>query len=207
MADTKTTGLTGLTAPALTDLLYAVDDPGGTPVSTKLEITALQTLLGRSMTPIIFYPADNSPPSSNFATLDLRNAHMVLDFDTTTGESAVFTGILPLSYGGGGITVEVAYSMESATTGTCGFTVEVERVGDSQQDIDSDSFATAATITAVTVPGTTGHVDVVSVNISNGANMDSVAAGEQFRLRITRDVASDTAAGDAELHWVRVREQ
>jgi hypothetical protein len=37
--------------------------------------------------------------------------------------------------------------------------------------------------------------------------MDSLAAGEAFRLRIRRDVANDNAAGDAELLSVTMREQ
>src|SRR3989304_1435149 len=90
-------------------------------------------------------------------------------------------------------------------SGTVGFTVEIERIGDSVLDVDGDSFAGAQTITAVTVPGTTGHVDVISVAITDGANMDSLAAGEQVRIRIARDVANDTATGDAELHWAQGR--
>ena len=35
MADTKTTALDAFT-PILTDILYGVDDPGGTPVGKKL---------------------------------------------------------------------------------------------------------------------------------------------------------------------------
>jgi dTDP-4-dehydrorhamnose 3,5-epimerase len=36
--------------------------------------------------------------------------------------------------------------------------------------------------------------------------MDSVAVGELFRLSVTRDAASDDAAGDLELHAVELRE-
>src|SRR5512139_3118750 len=121
---------------------------------------------------VYFYPQDNEPPATSYATLDTRNAHPVLDFDDTAAESAVWTGVLPATYNGGGITVAVAYSCTSATTGTVGFTVAIERIGDSQQDVDADSFATAQTITAVTVPGTSGFVDVINVAITNGANMD-----------------------------------
>ena len=152
-----------------------------------------------------FYPASNEPPTSNYATLDTRNSHPVLDFDDTTAEAAIFTGVL-FGYGGSGMTVSVGYSMTTATSGTCGFTVEIERIGDQVLDIDSDSFASAQTITAVTVPGTSGFVDVVSVAISDGANMDSLATDEQFRLRLTRDVANDNASGDAEVHWISVEE-
>jgi hypothetical protein len=45
------------------------------------------------------------------------------------------------------------------------------------------------------------------VNVADGAAIDGLAAGEQFRIRIKRDVANDTATGDAELHFVRVQEQ
>ena len=36
--------------------------------------------------------------------------------------------------------------------------------------------------------------------------MDSVAVGEAFRLKITRDAASDDATGDAEILAVEIRE-
>jgi hypothetical protein len=178
-----------------------------TTVVANLNVDRVDGYHAKDLWDLIFLPQDNEPPTSNPATLDLRNNHPVLDFDTTTAESAIFSGRLPRTYAGGGITVEVHYSMATATTGTCGWTIEIERIGDSQLDVDADSFATAQTITAVTVPGTSGHVDVVSVNISSGANMDSLAAGEFFRIRVKRDVANDTASGDAELHMVTIKEQ
>ena len=49
MADTKTTALDAFT-PILTDILYGVDDPGGTPVGKKLTITALRTLVEANLT-------------------------------------------------------------------------------------------------------------------------------------------------------------
>lgn len=175
---------------------------GGTGSSTAAAARRALGLVELNM----FFPCDNEPPASNYATLDLRNVHPVLDFDATTNESAVFTGRLPSTYGANGVTVDIAYSMTSATSLTVDWDVEFERIGDSQLDIDADSFAAANSVDDTTVPGTSGHVDVVSVTFTDGADMDSVAAGEQFRIRITRDAASDDATGDAELHWVRVRE-
>jgi hypothetical protein len=147
-------------------------------------------------------PLQNEAPSTNFATLDSRNGHPCLDFDTTTQEAAIFSGVLPTDYSGAGITVVVFCSLTSATSGTVGWDVAIERMDASSLDIDADSFASAQTITAVTVPGTSGQLLKMTVNISNGANMDSLAAGELFRIRIRRDVANDTAAGDAELLFV-----
>lgn len=155
---------------------------------------------------LVFMPNDNEPPSSNYATLDTRNAHPVLDFDTTTQETAIFSGVLPRNYGGGGITVYVHAMLSSATSGTLGWDVSFERMSDATTDLDSDSFASAQTITATTVPGTSGVVLVLNVAVSNGANMDSIAVGEAFRLRIRRDVANDSATGDAELLAVELKE-
>lgn len=154
----------------------------------------------------VLHPYGTEPPASNPAVFDVRNAHPVLSFDTTTQEVAVWTVIMPRNYAGGGITVYVHWAAASATTGTIGWDVSIERIGDGSQDIDSDGFATAQTITAVTVPGTTGNVDITNVAIANGADMDSVAAGEAFRIRIRRDVANDTAAGDAQLVMVEIKE-
>lgn len=155
---------------------------------------------------LTFGPLDNEPPASNFATLDSRNGHPCLDFDTTTQEAAIFSAVLPRNYAGGGITVYIHFAMTSAESGTCGWDVAFERIGDGQQDVDSDSFATAQTVTAVTVPATTGLVDIVNVAVTNGANMDSIAVGELFRLRVRRDVANDDGAGDAELYFVELKE-
>lgn len=155
----------------------------------------------------VFSPRGNEPPSSNFASLDTRNTQVVLDFDTTTQEAAIWSGVMPYNYAGGNLTVYVHYSLTSATSGTCGWDVTFERIGSGSQDTDSDGFATAQTVTAATVPATSGNVAVSSVTCTAGAaGTDSVAAGEKFRLRLRRDVANDTAAGDAEVHAVVVRE-
>lgn len=155
---------------------------------------------------LIFTPQCNEPTSSNYATLDLRNAHPVLDFDATTNESAVFSGVMPRNYGGGGVTVYLHYAMTSATSGDIDWDVAFERIGDQQLDIDADSFAAVNSVDNTTVPATSGNVDIVNVTFTDGADMDSVAVGEGFRLKVTRDAASDTATGDAELRFVEIKE-
>jgi hypothetical protein len=154
----------------------------------------------------IFTATSNDPPATNYATLATRNAHPVLQFDATTQESALFTAVLPRNYAGGGVTVYIHWTAATATTGTIGWLVSFERMSDDTTDLDSDSFATAQTVTAATVPGTTGVMKVTNVAVTNGANMDSIAVGESFRLKVDRDVANDTAAGDAEIHAVEIKE-
>ena len=153
-----------------------------------------------------FTPLQNEPPSSNYATLDYRNNRPVLDFDTTTQETAIFTDVLPRHYSGNGITVYLVWAATSATTGTIGWDVSIERTDAGTLDIDADSFASAQTVTAAAVSGTSGITSTTNVAITNGANMDSLAVGEAFRIRIRRDVANDTATGDAELLAVEIKE-
>lgn len=162
--------------------------------------------MATGQTLLVFLPADNEPPASNYATLDFRNNHPVLDFDTTTQETAQFSAVLPRSYSGGGITVYIHWAATTATTGTIGWDVAFERIGTGSQDIDSDGYATAQTVTAATVPATSGNVAVSNVAVTNGANIDSIAVGEAFRVRVRRDVATDTATGDAELVAVELKE-
>jgi hypothetical protein len=73
-------------------------------------------------------------------------------------------------------------------------------------DMDADSFATAQTPTAITVPATSGVIQEISIPFTNGAQMDSLAAGEMFRLKLTRDPANDTSTGDLQLLSVVVKE-
>lgn len=156
---------------------------------------------------LIFTPLNNEPPSSNPATLDTRNQHPVLDFDDSTNESAVFSAVMPRNYAGTtGVTVYIHYAMASAEADTIDWDVAFERIGDQQLDIDGDGFAAANSVDNTTVPGTSGLVDIVNVTFTDGADMDSVAVGEGFRLKVTRDASSDDATGDAELVFVEIKE-
>ncbi len=155
---------------------------------------------------MLWNAASNKPPASAAATVDTRNQHWVLDFDGSANEDAIFSGVMPQHYAAGGVTVRIGYSMSSATSGDIDWDAAFERIADGVLDVDADSFATANSVDTTTVPGTSGLVDVVSITFTNGADMDSVAVGEQFRLKITRDATNDSATGDAELHWVELQE-
>ncbi len=155
---------------------------------------------------LIFTPLHNEPPASNPATFDTRNAHPVLDFDASTNEDAVFSGIMPRNYAGGGLTVYLHYAMSTAISNDIDWDAAFERIGDQQQDIDSDGFAAVNSVDNTTVPATSGLVDIVSIAFTDGADMDSIAVGEGFRLKVTRDAASDTATGDAELRFIEIKE-
>lgn len=155
----------------------------------------------------LFTPASNQAPATNYATFNTRNGHLVLEFDTTTQETAIFAGVMPRNYAGGGLTVYLAWMAATATAGTIGWDVTFERDNDANHDLDADAFATAQTVTAATVDAASGKVKTTNVAITAGAaGTDSVAAGEPFRLRVRRDVANDTATGDAQLLSVEIKE-
>lgn len=155
----------------------------------------------------VFTAQANQPPAANYATPDVRNAHPVLDFDAAADESAIFGSVLPRHYAGGGLTVTIAWMATSATTGDVVWNADVERHSDDDVDLDSDSFAGANAATGTTASAT-GEVQYTAITFTDGADMDSLAVGESFRLKITRDAdnGSDTMAGDAELLSVEVRE-
>lgn len=155
-----------------------------------------------------FLPADNEPPSASYATLDIRNGHPVLDFDAAADEIAIFSGVLPRNYAGGGITIKLHLMATSATSGTSRWLTAIERM-DTGTDLDADSFATANSA-GVASTGTAGAPFNLDIVHTSGAQMDSLAAGDPFRLKVTRDAdgtsGTDDMAGDAELVAVEIRE-
>lgn len=155
---------------------------------------------------VIFTPFAHEPPAASGAIHDIRNRHPVLDYDASVPVSGIWSSIMPQHYGGNGTTVFVHYSMSSTETNDTDWDISYERVGDQVQNVDTDGFAAAQSVDNNTVPTTSGLVTVVSGLFTDGAEMDNVTAGDQFRLAVVRDAASDTATGDAELHAVEIRE-
>lgn len=145
-------------------------------------------------------------PAANYATFDTRNNHVCLDFDAAADEACYFEGVLPRHYAGGGLTVTLIWAASSATSGVTRWDVAIER-HDTGTDLDADSFAADASVDA-TASGTSGALVYTSLTFTSGAAMDSLAAGEHFRLRVNRDAnhANDTMTGDAELFGVEIRE-
>jgi hypothetical protein len=140
-------------------------------------------------------------PSTNYPTLDLRNGHVVLDFDDTTDETTYFFGLLPAHYGGGDFTAVVKWMATTATSGDVDWEAAFERHS-SSVDLDSDSFGTDGTASQTTA-ATNGAVSTASISVSPAT---TPAAGESFRLRINRNANADDMVGDAELLSVELRE-
>jgi hypothetical protein len=163
--------------------------------------TMTATASGGSKTYAVFTAEHNQPPATSFATLDTRNSIAVLDFDDASTESAVFVGIMPEGASlGSGLIVNLDFMATTATSGNVRWSVAFERCN---TDLDSDSFDTATAAT-VAVASTSGVVAVGSITCTA---IDSIAAGDLFRLRVQRLGADslDSASGDIELVAVEVR--
>lgn len=150
---------------------------------------------------------DGLPPSTAFAVLTRRNNHFVAGFDAAAIENLDFADVLDRKYSGGGLTLVLGWMSASAITGDVVWNAQIERHQDNIDDLDVDSLATAQAATGTTASAT-GELKYTTITFTNGANMDSLAIGEDFRLRITRDAtnASDTMAGDAQLKSIELRE-
>ncbi len=144
-------------------------------------------------------------PATSPAAAGSRNEHPVINFDDAIAESIVFHGVMSNDYSGGALLVDVDW-VAGATTGGVTWNAQFERIGPAGQDIDTDSFAAAVAGTSTT-SGTSGVVTRTSITFTN-AEADSLAAGDAFRMRITRDVgdAGDTLVGDAQLLRAVIRQ-
>lgn len=123
---------------------------------------------------------------------------LVLAYDGTSDEAAMFHCPYAPTYGSGNITVSVRFKMDTATSGAVVWEAAVcARTPGDSVDVDGDAFATAAT-DAETVPGTAGYEDLAEITVTA---TDSIATGDELYVRIRRDAdnASDTASGDAHL--------
>jgi hypothetical protein len=157
---------------------------------------------GGTKTYAVFTAEHNQPPATAFATLDTRNSIAVLDFDAATDESAVFVGVIPEGASlGSGLKVFIHWMASTATSGNCRWGVQFEKSG---TDLDTDSFDTATEAHSA-ANGTSGIETVTEITATA---IDSLAAGNRFRLKVFRnadDATNDTMTGDAELIAVEVR--
>lgn len=156
-----------------------------------------------------FVAASNEPPSSNAAILIRRNDHFCLQFPGgATDTEAVFRGIMPSYYANGGLTIIAKVRATSDTSGNVVIQMALERC--TGQDIDSDGFAAFNSSGAVAISGTSGISVDVTVTFTDGADMDSVDVGDEYRLKVRRDTddtsATDSVTNEIEISAIEVKE-
>lgn len=147
------------------------------------------------------------PPGSTFAALTKRvggstpaEGVLTWSFDASTIEYMDYLCYLLPNYAGGGITFILPWSATSATSNATRWGIAIRRVQDDAEDIDTahtydynDADDTAASAS--------GELSYPTIAFTDGADMDSWAAGEIAIVRVRRNAshANDNMTGDAEL--------
>jgi hypothetical protein len=178
---TVSTGAAGY-APTLTNTGYKFlrDDGGYQMVSKSIRF---------------WHAKDADTPSSAYPVYTTVNNNAVLSFDPATKNTCTFAGVMPDQAPlGSGLTVRIFWCVPSGgdvtTSHNCVWGAAFDRAN-SGATFTSDSFGTAGTVTTA-ITATAGTILIST--ISALTTIDSIAAGDAFRLQVYRDAAnaSDT---------------
>lgn len=149
---------------------------------------------------------DITPPGTSYATFDVRvggstpaESVPVYNFDSGAIEYIDFYCRL-FGYAGGGLTITFDWSASTATADAVVWGAALRRIEDDAEDVDASQTYDFNDATD-TCASASGERSRVSITFTHGADMDSVADGEAFILRIRRNATSgsDTMTGDAQL--------
>lgn len=156
-------------------------------------------------------PSSAVLPSSSFAQLLKNNGSNGpvewLAFDAAATES-VFWELEPFAYPGSNptITVDIVWGAATATSGVVRWEAALAAITPEtdSQDPETKSYATAATVDDTHLGTTAKRLMRATITLS-GAGLDSVAAGDEVWLKVSRlgAHANDTMTGDAWLKKVR----
>ena len=147
------------------------------------------------------------PPATLFATLDIiAGASTPAEsipcylFDDTTVEYMDFLCRLNEEYDSGGLTFTIWYAA-AATSGNAGWSLAIRRINEDAEDLDTTAHSYDYNDSVGdTVPSASGEVQSVTIAFTDGADMDSLAVGELFILRIKRNTGvTGNATGDLKL--------
>lgn len=132
-------------------------------------------------------------------------------FDDTTAEEVTFQWAIDPNYSAGTLSFDIDFSMESTQTGSTNvkYDAKIMCVTGSTDSIswDSDSFATAQTVThALASNQTADYLRKATITFTQ-AQADAMAVADTCRLHLKRDtaVASD-ATGDAKIATLIIHE-
>jgi len=154
----------------------------------------------------VFSVLDSNPPATNFATIDTRNSVAVLEFDAATVESTFFSGIIPQgTILGSTLGAFLHFAGDTATGATVAWGICMERMTGTF-GFSADNFGAGVQINQILPTSQTAAITIAgaaAVPVPTG-----LTQGEAYRLlirRIATDATNDTAAGDAQLVMVELR--
>lgn len=146
-------------------------------------------------------------PAASTSVKGSRFDHPVVLFDDTLVEHAFVSSVLPDTYNGNGIDIVIWWTSASTTNNVVWQTTFESHTPDTD-DLDSDSYATGVVSATTDTPGSAGVLVSHTHSHTDGAQIDNLAAGESFRLRVGRvgSNGSDTLTGDVELYKLTMHE-
>ena len=146
-------------------------------------------------------------PTTEPAFPGMRNEVPVMWFEDGQDTRVEFSGFMPRYYDSGGVTATLGWMAETATSGNCRWEVAWKSVTDDADDLDTKSFASAQNATDAAASAS-GEVAYHTDTFTDGAQIDSVAAGEYFRLEVFRNGnhGQDSINDDVQLIFVELRE-
>lgn len=155
---------------------------------------------------LYFFSAnDFLAPSTGYATfVGSSNGDLVCDFNAS-GDAAVFRGVMPRNYSGNGITANLHWTKTTTSTGTVAWALYFERGNDANHLFGIDSFGACQVSAAANATSTSGQWATTAISVANGAAMDSIAAGDLFRVRVNAG-SSDSNLGHRRLAGIELRE-
>ena len=151
----------------------------------------------------IILPATSFIPASTNGAQFVAHIHSALTrpalaFDAGTDEFVVSVPlVMPASYAAGDVKVDIFFYSASANSGTAAWNVTLEAITASTDTLDLEATSSLPAVTAGThsMGGTAGDLRKVSITLS-ATSKDSVAAGDQMRLGLSRDESADSVSGD-----------
>lgn len=162
--------------------------------------TATENFTFNSTTPANHGTFSTPGPTVCTAPPDLiRSDVPTLSFDATTNQVAIFQGVMPAHYAGGGVTLTVGV-VSTTATGDMSFgaafrsnTDDVDNLGAVGTDPSGlKTFAAPNLNQAIDAATVAGEVKYFTITFTDGADMDSVATGELFHLLLYRDAQDAT---------------
>lgn len=154
----------------------------------------------------IVLPAGSMSPTTTSGCAEIATVeagtndvdYKVLDFDTSSDESAFVVFAMPDSWDGGTITFQPYWTAASGS-GTVCFSIAGRAFAD--DDAIDQAYGTAQTSTDTLITAGDIHIGPVSSAITLAG---TPAGGQLVQLKITRDVSEDTLGVDARLIAIKL---
>ena len=151
-----------------------------------------------------FEPNDARHPSSDPAVNEGFGSHAVISFEDATDKNIVFKGTMTNDYLENGLTLDFLW-VGASVSGNVKWDASFERLNPGGNNIGSDNFGTAETVT--TVVGVASGVPIRTSIVFTQGEAESIEAGDDFRILLTRDISvGSNMSGKAQLLGIAGRQ-